>query len=249
MWLGFILWLGLLSTSIRKRITNVATFKSVNYRWQNWRLNRRDPLTVLTQFLGVNEADAQRYLKDYSVLNVPRKKAGDWTADDTVVQVEYLVCRAIMPELVLETGVNTGRSSLVILNALKENGKGRLVSIDLPSPDRTREQGGGDVADKGPGQLVPETLRKGWDLRLGDARQLLPESLEELGSPDLFIHDSDHSYDHMLWELKTAAAVMKPGGLLMADDLQPVGDAFTAFSEVTAGSSYRVGRLGIFRLA
>jgi len=60
--------------------------------------------------------------------------------------------RILKPEIVIETGVFEGHSSLAILLALEENNKGCLYSIDLPSPSLP--------LGKEPGWIVPEHLRK-----------------------------------------------------------------------------------------
>jgi hypothetical protein len=44
----------------------------------------------------------------------------------------YFVCRFVKPTVAIETGVNYGTSSALILQALEDNGKGLLYSIDLP---------------------------------------------------------------------------------------------------------------------
>ena len=44
----------------------------------------------------------------------------------------YFLVRELKPEKIIETGVHRGVSSLFILQALEDNGKGELYSIDLP---------------------------------------------------------------------------------------------------------------------
>ncbi len=57
-----------------------------------------------------------------------------------------------------------------------------------------------------------------WTLHIGDTRELLPPLLERLGTVDLFIHDSLHTYDHMMFEFECAWPHIRPGGFLIADD-------------------------------
>src|SRR6266403_4839363 len=47
----------------------------------------------------------------------------------------YVICRALEPEVVIETGVASGLSSAYILKALSDNVRGRLYSVDLPNAD------------------------------------------------------------------------------------------------------------------
>ncbi len=133
----------------------------------------------------------------------------------------YAAIRSLRPRTVVETGVDWGKSSAVILYALSRNGRGELYSIDLPSVGREN------------GTLVPASLRQHWNLRLGDAKVLLPDRLEELGGVDAFYHDSDHSDAHMTWEFETVWPYLAPGGLLVADDIDwsPAFDRFAAGRE------------------
>jgi predicted O-methyltransferase YrrM len=128
------------------------------------------------------------------------------------ILVQYAAVRALNPECVVETGVANGVSSSYLLLALHNNGgSGRLHSIGLDDPAFL------PPGDK-PGWLVPDWLRERWQLHIGDARQILPSLLSRLGTVDVFIHDSLHTYEHMMWELETAYPVVRCGGLLFADD-------------------------------
>jgi len=119
----------------------------------------------------------------------------------------YIIARILKPEIVIETGVFEGHSSLALLLALKENNKGHLHSIDLPSPKLP--------PGKESGWIVPEHQRKRWDLRLGKSSDLLPDLLKEVREVDIFLHDSEHSYENMHWEYKTAWGYIRKGGLLL----------------------------------
>ena len=141
----------------------------------------------------------------------------------------YTMVRILKPEIVIETGVFEGHSSLSILSALKENNKGFLHSIDLPSPDLP--------SGKVPGWMVPEHLRKRWDLRAGKSSDLLPTLLKEVKEVDIFLHDSEHSYKNMYWEYKTAWAHIKTGGLLLSHDVSQ-NAAFKDFAKHVSEEYY-----------
>ncbi|HVL49203.1 MAG TPA: class I SAM-dependent methyltransferase [Candidatus Thermoplasmatota archaeon] len=126
-------------------------------------------------------------------------------------RVAYAIVRALKPEVVVETGVARGVTSHAILSALEDNGRGRLVSVDLPG----LEAG----ATEAVGELVPEALRARWDLRLGPSASLLPGILRGVGPVDLFIHDSAHTYRNMAREYALGLAALKPEGVLMSDDV------------------------------
>lgn len=129
----------------------------------------------------------------------------------------YFIVRCFQPEVMVETGVAHGVSSWTILNAMHRNGKGKLYSIDLPNQD-LRSYNPENI-QQGSGWVVPDLLRKRWELRLGPSQELLPKLIAELGSIDVFFHDSDHSYDNMWFEFRTVYDAVKPGGLILSDDV------------------------------
>jgi len=132
------------------------------------------------------------------------------------------------PQVVVETGVCNGLSSAIILAALERNGSGRLVSIDLPefsdpdlNPTEFWDGKGGAVvpAGKSVGWLVPETLRKPWALVLGRSQDVLGPTLKAEGPVDIFIHDSEHSYENQSLEFAAGYEALRPGGVLVATDI------------------------------
>ena len=94
---------------------------------------------------------------------------------------------------------------------------------------------------KPPGWIVPEWLKSNWKLHIGDSRVLVPQLLVQLVSVDVFIHDSLHTYDHMLWEFRAAFPHIRPGGLLFSDDAA-WNPAFAEF-----GAEVRAERARILR--
>ncbi|MGC9069351.1 MAG: class I SAM-dependent methyltransferase [Thermoprotei archaeon] len=125
--------------------------------------------------------------------------------------VIYALIRSLKPNIVVETGVANGSSTTFILKALETNHKGQLFSIDMPS---------NYLNVKEIGWLVPEYLRKRWKLIIEDAKTALPKLLFNLKHVDIFLHDSLHTLDHVLFELKEAYNYMPKGGILIADDVE-----------------------------
>jgi len=123
----------------------------------------------------------------------------------------YSLVRLLKPKVIVETGVADGFTTSYILRALADNGEGRLYSIDLPHYLLPQA--------KQPGWIVEEGLRGRWELRVGDAAEVLPALLKELGTVDMFLHDSLHTYDHMMLEFRAAWPHLKAGGLLLAHDV------------------------------
>jgi hypothetical protein len=132
----------------------------------------------------------------------------------------YLLIRLIKPNIIIETGVASGFSSCFILQALMDNKKGKLYSIDLP-PDNL-------PAGKASGWVVPKYLKSRWTLHIGDSKDLLEPLLSDLGQIDCFFHDSLHTYEHMMWEFRTAWKYLQPRGLFLSHDVG-ANDAFFDF--------------------
>jgi predicted O-methyltransferase YrrM len=145
----------------------------------------------------------------------------------------YAAVRATRPKVVVETGVASGTSSWLILNALEKNGAGRLYSIDLPDHDPTRPYNVGGAG--GTGRAVPESLRRRWKLILGDSKQALPVLIADVGRVGLFFHDSEHTYDAMKREFEAVLPHLESGGLIVSDDVQKNA----AFSDVASAHGLR----------
>ena len=185
-------------------------------------------------------------------------------ATGTLLTVEgvflYALVRALRPVVVVETGTANGVSTSFALEALERNGAGRLISIDLPFV----EDGGQSVVavvpgteigfwegtplppGREPGWMVPERLRGRWELRIGPAQELLPAAVAELGAIDVFFHDSLHTRDHMLFEYRTAWPAIRPGGVLLSDDVFQ-NDALPTFARSVARSWGTYSGLGYIR--
>jgi predicted O-methyltransferase YrrM len=164
--------------------------------------------------------DIEKSLVDQQLNNLPDflvseiKDPGmtiQWSATSELAATTYALVKILKPATVVETGVGAGVSSWTILKAMEENERGRLVSIDLPTPNTELLP---DV-----GYLVPADLRHRWDLRTGPSNRLLPQTLKELGEIDMFQHDSRHSYSNQLREYTTAWPSIKQTGILVSDDV------------------------------
>jgi len=139
--------------------------------------------------------------------------------DFFLAKICYLAVRALKPENVMETGVESGVTSTFILSALEKNGSGHLHSIDLPPL-------GPDVDDF-VGILVPEELKKRWTLHRGTSKSLMGGILSELKSLPMFVHDSLHTYRNILRELNEATPYLTDKAIVVSDDI----DENPAFEE------------------
>lgn len=153
----------------------------------------------------------------------------------------YILTRILTPNVFVETGVHNGMSSAFILLAMKHNGRGKLHSIDLPPLDqRILDQGTNELPDsQPPGWIIPDDLKASHDLRLEYAQIGLPKLLDELGQADIFLHDSDHEYTHIMFEIGLAWSYLQKGGLVAIDNVEQ-NDAFDDFSRATNSGNLRV---------
>ena len=133
----------------------------------------------------------------------------------------WCLTRHLKPTQVVETGVAHGVTSRFVLEALARNGGGHLSSVDLP-PQLHPE-----IHDQ-IGVAVSDRLRSNWTYIKGSSRRRLPGLLRQIGPIDLFIHDSKHSADNVLFELRLAWASLRPGGALVVDDID-ANDGFRVF--------------------
>jgi len=162
----------------------------------------------------------------------------------------YAVLRKLRPRIAVETGVANGFSTAFSLLALQANGEGELHSIDLPrevgreyAPDTFYEGEGraGIPPGSEPGWLIPSDLRERWTLVLGRSQEELPPLLGRLGSIDSFMHDSEHSFECMWFEFTAAWPHLRPGGVLLSDDVNST-DAFPRFAREQEREPVRLAR-------
>lgn len=220
---------------LRRALGNPALALAYLRRWSR-----------LAKYAGVPASDVRRFRKELVAdtafqehldRNLPSARGGFGRAAEL-----YVLARALKPRVIVETGVASGVSSAHWLRALWRNERGTLYSIDLPNI-------GDGVAlpeGKAPGWIVPDELRKRWDLRLGDSRELLPKLLEEQAPVDIFFHDSDHAKESMLFEFQAAYPNMRSGGLILSDDTN-YNDAWDEFCQTGRLPCNRVVHMGVTR--
>jgi predicted O-methyltransferase YrrM len=175
--------------------------------------------TDLSRFLHDPDAVAIRehIASERALLDRPASAAMH-DADAGLPDFCYVICRALRPRVVVETGVGSGVTTSFILQAMAANDEGRLWSIDLPPIG----------AEQFAGSFVPQPLRSRWTLRRGRSRDLLPQLLNDLPAPDVFLYDSLHTTRNMTFEFQAAWQKMNPGGVLLSDDIH-MSKAFARF--------------------
>lgn len=148
---------------------------------------------------------------------IGRGAFGGWDdGDPRLVSFAWCCARHLRPLRVLETGVGRGLTTRVLLEAMHRNGQGHLWSIDLPP---LLEHGlAAETA-----VAVPARLRDRWTLVTGSSRRVLPSLVSQLGTIDVFIHDSMHTTRNVMFELEHVWPALAPGGVILIDDVEKNG--------------------------
>lgn len=149
----------------------------------------------------------------------------------------YAVVRDRSPDVVVETGVCNGVSSLVTLAALEENGTGRLLSVDLRDDERVPE-------GKDPGWIIPDELRDRWSLTMGDSVQTLPDVVDGVDSVDAFVHDTYG--DILVDELEIVWPALDVGGIVVADDVHTNDSYGDVVERFPVDGGYLAPNVGLF---
>ena len=167
---------------------------------------------VEAEFGAWEEGPSLVRVREWSFDQRARIGGGATMAGDTLLgRLVYEAARAARPDTIVETGVATGVTSAHLLAALEDNGHGLLHSVDLPPSDM--------VAAGHVGAAIPDDLRHRWVYHLGASRRILPKLLDNVQGTLMFVHDSDHSYQNMSWEIDTAWRAMGSGGVIVCDDV------------------------------
>lgn len=153
-----------------------------------------------------------------------RAEAGPLPSAGALMQAPllYVLVRALGSRRLIETGISSGYSARLLLEAVARNGGGHLDSIGIDVfgmsqvPRATPDGMGGRPI----GWLVPERLRSNWTLHVGTSQEKLPALVAGRDDVDLFLHDSLHQYATMRWEFSTAFPALTPGGVLASHDVQ-----------------------------
>jgi len=138
--------------------------------------------------------------------------AGFNDGEPELVRAIWCLTRHLRPTNVVETGVARGVTSRFILEALERNGSGHLWSIDQPPPLDPE-------LNEEVGAAVDDSCRHRWSYIRGSSRRRLPGLLASLGQIDIFVHDSIHTEYNTRFELDRCWAALRPGGVVVADDI------------------------------
>ena len=189
----------------------------------------------------------QNYLK--KLLELDYKGDGDLRYHSFTV---YLLTRIIQPNLIIETGVNNGKSSVNFLFGLRQNKKGKLISIDKKETKKKLKDGRipYKLVNNQTGWLIPKSYKSRWKLYEGDSLKVLNiiNKKNLYCRPNIFFHDSLHTMKHAYEEIKIVSKLNSPSNapiLILIDDINMgSGKAFKKFLTKNKLTGYLFRTLG-----
>jgi len=126
-----------------------------------------------------------------------------------LVMVQEVIHR-VRPDVIIETGVARGGSTVFYASLFEVLGRGRLISVDIEIRPHNRKA------------LEEHPLKK--RITLIERSSIAPETLQEvrrLIAPEekvMVILDSNHSRDHVYKELELYGPLVTPGSYIVAGD-------------------------------
>ena len=130
----------------------------------------------------------------------------------------YAFVRALKPKIIIETGVDKGLGSIVLCAALLRNIEegycGKYYGTDI-NPEA--------------GYLLSGKYKEVGEILFGDSIKSLSQFTENI---DLFINDSDHSYDYEYQEYLTIQKLITDKTIILGDNSH-VSDKLVVFSNET----------------
>jgi len=160
----------------------------------------------MDDFVKENNEEFNNLFSKYKKLLSEVKLTYPWYIGYDEAKIFYMITLYNKPKIILETGVANGTSSFFFLSALKKNGFGKLISVDIKN----------DV-----GVVVPDELKSNWDLKIfeNDAKNLFKSLVASIPEIDIFLHDSDHTYNWQYFEYNAVLNKVKENGLFISDDV------------------------------
>lgn len=131
----------------------------------------------------------------------------------------YALVRATKPKVTVETGVDRGLGSLVLVSALERNRKEGAPGVYY----------GTDINPLA-GFLLRNRLSDEQRILYGDSIESLKKLREKGTKIDFFLNDSDHSAEYEAAEYEVVEPMLSPGAFLLGDNAH-VTDKLLRFAE------------------
>jgi predicted O-methyltransferase YrrM len=123
--------------------------------------------------------------------------------------------KTVRPDIIVEVGTDTGGTAVGWARALKENGSGRLVCVDL---DAYAQGTFPQAAQKNIERVGLPADRV--EFKAGNSRQIIPELAQSLrGQVGIYLVDGDHTYEGARADLDNGLPMVKAGGYILVHDI------------------------------
>jgi predicted O-methyltransferase YrrM len=174
-------------------------------------------LTSIAQSFGLDAYDLIGYSYEDEITGWD-SGYGDWPVGSlwTVEgRILYALIRALQPDVVVEIGTNVGCSASHMASALKENGKGKLLSFDTEKAIVIPPDKAGHSAVYAQGELIPEALRPYVEVVNEDGIAFLND---KIGDVDFVFEDGAHSLQSTRDAWLAGVKKLNPGGIMISHD-------------------------------
>lgn len=204
-------------TLVARKLTNASAHERRRGEATAWAAERAvSPEAALTR-VGLYDSEQAPFpiMSETLMLEAESRAASARVSMGGPADLILLYAATILgrPNAAVETGVAYGWSSLAILAAMERNGVGQLVSVDMPYAKLDNEPWVGCA--------VAEELKGRWTLIREPDRNGLKKAIALAAGPvDLCHYDSDKSYRGRLYAYPLMWDALRPGGLLISDDIQ-----------------------------
>ena len=129
-----------------------------------------------------------------------------YDSNSGTLELLSLLIKKVRPMTVIETGIANGASTKKILSSFRESGliNSKLYSVDIH-----------------PKVATPKLLSNPqFNFICIDSQKSFANAMHEIGTADLFYHDSNHSYVNQMYEYSIAWEILNlDSGILMSDDV------------------------------
>jgi len=146
----------------------------------------------------------QKYTYTFNWLGVPVIQL-----PDDLVRYQEVIFK-LKPDVIIETGIAHGGSLIFAASLCKLIGKGRVIGVDIDIRPHNRER------------LDAHPLRE--FITIIEGSSTAPDTIARVrqstkqGETVLVVLDSDHSYAHVMEELRAYAPLVTPGSYIVATD-------------------------------
>lgn len=138
-------------------------------------------------------------------------------SDEARALLHHLIVM-LRPERVLEIGTWRAGTTETMARALWETGQGRIDTIDPFGGERCPPIIG----------ALPPALREIITFRAENSAVFFDRAMTDNDYYDFVLVDGNHEYEFALFDVMCAARIMRPGGLMVMDNIEQIGPRLAA---------------------